>query len=76
MPHHVEITDKKDIYKLLYKVAQTGRPVEIELGGKHLIISPTGKKCLDCLESHPEFIVGNSDNLVHMDWSSEWKTDL
>jgi len=74
MPHNIaEATHKQDIYKLLHKVAQSGIPAEIEWDGKHFIISPSGKKCLDCLENHPDFIVGDPDDLVHIDWSSEWK---
>jgi hypothetical protein len=46
--------------------------VEIERKGKRLLISPA-EKCrdLDSLEEHPEFIVGNPDDLVHLDWSIE-----
>lgn len=77
MPHHITETDhKKEIYKLLYRVAKTGTPAEVELGGKHLIIRPSEKKRLDCLEEHPDFIVGDPDDLVHIDWSTEWKADL
>jgi len=77
MPHHIsETSHKKDIYELLFNVAKTGTPAEIELGGQHLVISPSEKKCLDCLENHSDYIVGNPDDLVHIDWSAEWKTDL
>jgi hypothetical protein len=74
MPRNLtETGHKKDIYKLLYKIARTGTPAEIEWEGKHFMISPSGKKGLDCLENHPDFIVGNPDELVHVDWSPEWK---
>ena len=77
MPQHAaETAQEKAIYNILSKVARTGAPARIELGGKHLIIRPYEKKCLDCLEDHPDFIVGDPDDLVHIDWSSEWKTDL
>ncbi len=77
MPHQISETNlKEDIYKLLHDVAQTGRPVQIEFGGKHLVIKPSGKKSLDCLENHSDYIVGNPDDLVHVDWSTEWKTEL
>jgi len=67
---------QEDILQLLDKVLSTGEPVEIERRGKRLLISPAEKRRdLDCLEKHPEFIVGNPDDLVHIDWSSEWKPE-
>ncbi len=68
---------QEDILQLLDKVLSTGVPVEIERKGKRLLISPAKKRReLDCLEKHPEFIVGNPDDLVHIDWSSEWNPEL
>ena len=66
-----------DILRLLDKVVKTGIPVEIERKGKRLLVSPARKyRNLSCLEEHPDFIVGNPDDLVHMDWSVEWKLQL
>jgi hypothetical protein len=28
---------------------------------------------IENLEPHPDGIVGDPDELIHMDWSSEWK---
>ena len=68
---------QEDILQLLDKVLSTGVPVEIERKGKRLLISPAKKRReLDCLEKHPEFIVGDPDDLVHIDWSSEWNPKL
>ncbi len=72
-----DINTQKDILRLLDKVVKTGIPVEIERKGKRLRISPAEKhRDLDCLEKHPEFIVGNPDDLIHIDWTSEWKPQL
>ena len=75
-----QVSDKniqKDFLRLLDQVVKTGTPVEIERKGKRLLISPAEKhRNLDCLEKHPDFIVGNSDDLVHIDWSSEWKPQV
>ena len=75
-----QVPDKniqKDLLRLLDEVVKTGTPVEIERKGKRLLISPAEKhRNLDCLEKHPDFIVGNPDDLVHIDWSSEWKPQL
>jgi hypothetical protein len=68
---------QREILGLLDKVIKTGVPVEIERKGKRLIISPMEKRRnLDCLEEHPDFIVENPDELVHVDWSAEWKPQL
>ena len=75
-----QVSDKniqKDFLRLLDQVVKTGTPVEIERKGKRLLITPAEKhRNLDCLEKHPDFIVGNPDDLVHIDWSSEWKPQL
>jgi hypothetical protein len=72
-----DINDQKNLLRLLDRVAKTGVPVEIKRKGKRLLVSPVEKKRkLDQLEPHPEFIVGNPDDLVHIDWSSEWEPNL
>lgn len=78
MPQQICYRDtQEDILQLLDKVLSTGVPVEIERKGKRLLISPAEKRReLDCLEKHPEFVLGNPDDLIHMDWSSEWHPQL
>ena len=78
MPHQAtDLKKQKDIFRLLDKVIKTGVPVVLERKGKRLLISPAEKhRDLDRLENHPEFIVGNPDDLVHIDWSSEWKPQI
>ena len=71
------ITNQDSLLEVLDKVAETGIPLEIQRKGKRLLVSPVEKKRnLDQLEPHPGFIVGNPDDLVHMDWSSEWESKL
>ena len=68
---------QRNILRLLDQVVKTGVPAEIERKGKRLLISPAKKhRTLDCLEEHPDFILGNPDDLVHIDWSAEWKPQL
>jgi hypothetical protein len=72
-----ESNTQKDILGILDKVVKTGVPMEIERKGIRLVISPAKKhRNLDCLEDHPGFIIGNPDNLVHIDWTAEWKPQL
>ncbi len=67
--------NQKNIFQILDKVAETGVSLEIKRKGKRLIIRSAENK-LDRLESHPEFIIGDPDDLVHIDWSAEWKPQL
>jgi hypothetical protein len=65
---------EEDILRLLDKVIKTGAPVELERKGRRLLIIPAEKyRELDNLEEHPDFVVGSPDDLIHIDWSSEWK---
>ena len=68
---------QEEILQLLDRVANTGIPAEIERKGRRLLISPAEKQReLGCLEDHPDFVVGNADDFIHLDWSSEWKPEL
>jgi hypothetical protein len=72
-----ESNNQNEILRVLDKVAKDGVPVEIERKGKRLLISPAEKRRdLNRLEEHPDFIVGNPDDLVHIDWSADWKPHL
>ena len=64
-----------NIYNILDKVLETGIPVEIQRRGKILcIMPPAGKKYskLSKLKKR-DVLVGDPEDIVHMDWSSEWK---
>jgi hypothetical protein len=69
---------RKDVYRILDEVLETGRPVEIERKGRVLRIEPQREErdVFGLLTPHPGSIVGDAEDLVHIDWSSEWKTDL
>ena len=65
---------RADLYKVLDRVIETGKPVEIERKGRRLQIVPAPKVFRwEQLVAHPGFIVGDPEDLVHMDWSKEWK---
>jgi PHD/YefM family antitoxin component YafN of YafNO toxin-antitoxin module len=69
---------RQNIYRILDQVIETGRPVEIERKGKLVLIQAgeKNKSILENLTPHPGTIVGDPEDLVHIDWSSEWKSDL
>ena len=63
-----------ELYRILDQVLETGEPVEIDRKGKVLRIVPAaGASRWTSLEANPGYIVGDPDDLVHLDWSGEWK---
>lgn len=65
---------RADVYRILDQVLATGKPVEIERRGKRLRITAVATPdVLGALEQHPDAIVGDPDELVHLDWSAEWR---
>ena len=70
---------RANVYRLLDEVLETGEPLEIERNGKLLVITSKEEKKkgskLDNLPQREWAIVGDPDELIHMDWSSEWNPD-
>jgi prevent-host-death family protein len=65
---------RANIYKILDRALETGLPVEVERKGKLLRITPVGEPSkLSRLPRRAEFVRGDVADLVHVDWSSEWK---
>lgn len=65
---------RENVYRILDEVLETGVPVEIERRGRRLRIAPVeAASPLDRLVRRPDAIVGDPDDLVHVDWSSEWR---
>ena len=64
---------RQNIYRLLDQVLDTGVPLEIELRGRTLRISPEPQRDkLDNLKRR-DCMVGDPEDIVHMDWSKEWR---
>ena len=64
---------RENIYRILDQVLETGVPVEIRRKGKIVRIvpgEPVSK--LDRL-TRRDYLVGDPDYIVHMDWSGEWR---
>jgi len=78
MTIHVTATElRKNVYRLLDQVADSGETVEVTRKGKRLRIAPVGiGGKLDSLQPHPGCISGDPDELVHMDWSESWQPEL
>lgn len=69
-------TLRQNIYQLLDKVIETGIPLEVKMKGEILKIMPPEKT--DKLSNLKERDVMNCDpdELVHIDWLSEWKPNV
>jgi hypothetical protein len=67
---------RADVYRLLDQVLETGQPLEIERNGKTLVVAPKERQSrLERLPRREGYIVGDPDELIHVDWSSEWNPD-
>lgn len=64
---------RANLYRILDRVLATGEPVEIERKGHRLrIVAESGRK-LDALRPHPDYLPGDPEELVHVDWSDQWR---
>ena len=67
---------RENVYKILDRVLETGEPVEIVRGGRRLKIIPVDaprKQKLGRLAKRPEALLADPEELVHLDWSKEWR---
>jgi prevent-host-death family protein len=64
---------RANLYRVLDHVIATGIPVEIERNGKILrIVPPEPADRLSRLRPHPEYLACDPEEIVHLDWHSEW----
>lgn len=67
---------RQNLYQILDEILETGKAVEIERKGKSLRIVPDQKGSIfDRIEGHKDLIVGDPEDLVHVDWSSTWSPE-
>jgi hypothetical protein len=64
---------RQNIYRLLDQVIETGQPLAVKRGNRILkIVADKPASKLSRLSRHT-CIRGNPEDLVHLDWSKEWK---
>jgi len=64
---------RANLYEIVDRVIETGVPVEIERKGERVRLVPAKPKSkLKQLSKNPGTIVGNPEDIVHMDWYAEW----
>lgn len=67
---------RADLYRTLDRVLATGEAVEINRNGRilRLVAASQGKVFhFDQLVAHPETLRCDPDDIVHVDWSGEWR---
>ena len=65
---------RSDLYRLLDRVLETGEPLVIERKGRRLrVVADAPPSRLARLPRRPEFVRGDPADLVHLDWSQEWR---
>jgi antitoxin (DNA-binding transcriptional repressor) of toxin-antitoxin stability system len=68
---------RANLYQVLDTVLQSGVPVEIERNGKLLKIVPVGPPDKFAnLKQRPDYLAVDPEEIVHIDWSKEWRNDL
>jgi hypothetical protein len=65
---------RENIYRFLDQVLETGIPLEIKRRGKVLKIIPAEPiNKLANLPRRGDFLKCDPDEIVHLDWSDEWR---
>ena len=65
---------RENIYRLLDQVLDTGIPLEIKRKGRVLRIVPEDPpNKLANLVSRQEYLKCRPEDIVHLDWSGEWR---
>ena len=64
---------RENIYRILDEILETGVPVDIERKGKLLRIATVEPKSKLANLKPRDLIVGDPEDLVHIDWSEEWR---
>ncbi len=64
---------RQNIYQVLDQALETGVPLEVERKGRRLRIVP--EPPLDKLDKlkRRDCLTGDPEDIVHMDWSKEWR---
>jgi hypothetical protein len=66
---------RENIYRILDDIVESGTPVEINRKGKTLkiVYEKSVKKTSRLVRRN--IIQGRAEDLIHMDWSEEWKPE-
>jgi hypothetical protein len=63
---------RENVYNILDQALETGVPVEVERKGRILKIVPEAKPSKLAKLKKRNYLVGDPESIVHMDWLKEW----
>jgi hypothetical protein len=63
---------RENVYNILDQALETGVPVEVERKGRILKIVPEAKPSRLAKLKKRNYLVGDPESIVHMDWLKEW----
>jgi len=63
---------RENVYRILDEAIETGNPVEIERKGVILRIVPEVRQSKISRLKKRDIFVGDPDDIIGMDWLSEW----
>lgn len=64
---------RQDLYRILERIAATGEPAVVERNGRAFKITAVPATRELAVLPQADLIIGDPDDLVHIDWSGEWK---
>jgi prevent-host-death family protein len=67
---------RANLYRTLDRVLETGEPVEINRNGRIVRLVAASRSAvfhLDQLVAHPGTLRCDPDDIVHSDWSDQWR---
>lgn len=72
---------RSELYRILDRVLETGEPVEIERAEGTVVIKPLASERRVARKpkrarGNPNLVVGDPDDLIHVDWSKHWTPKL
>lgn len=74
MTEHFSPTQlRANLYRILDRAIESGETVEVERKGRRVRIIAEQDGKLDLLKPHPGYLKGVAEDIVHMDWSGEWR---
>jgi len=63
---------RENVYNILDQALETGVPIEVERKGRILKIVPETKPSKLAKLKKRNYLVGDPESIVHMDWLHEW----